>query len=252
MVQLGFYEKSYRLMMLPLSNITNVLTPVMHPVFSEMQHDGGKMLHNYMRVVRWLAMVGFPLSAVLFFGARETMLLIFGMQWVPSVPTFQILALTVGIQVVLSSSGPVFQAAGDTRSLFVAGLTSAITNVGGLLVALTVWGTIEAVAWAMLISFSVNFLICYLLMYRVTFRAPMDGFWRQFPAPLMLTAVIAAALWGVECLTREWSGVLEANTAMILSLGAKCLAAGVMWAGWVQISGEFDIIGKVKSMLHRR
>ncbi len=35
MTPLGYYEKSYRLMMLPLQNITHVISPVMHPVFSE-------------------------------------------------------------------------------------------------------------------------------------------------------------------------------------------------------------------------
>ncbi|WP_349837597.1 oligosaccharide flippase family protein, partial [Bacteroides fragilis] len=37
MSPLGYYEKSYRLMMLPLQNITQVITPVMHPIFSDYQ-----------------------------------------------------------------------------------------------------------------------------------------------------------------------------------------------------------------------
>ena len=39
MSELGYYEKSYRLMMLPLQNITQVVTPVMHPIFSDYQND---------------------------------------------------------------------------------------------------------------------------------------------------------------------------------------------------------------------
>ena len=39
MSDLGYYEKSYRLMMLPLQNITQVITPVMHPIFSDFQND---------------------------------------------------------------------------------------------------------------------------------------------------------------------------------------------------------------------
>ena len=42
MSDLGYYEKSYRLMMLPLQNITQVITPVMHPIFSDFQNDKGK------------------------------------------------------------------------------------------------------------------------------------------------------------------------------------------------------------------
>lgn len=39
MDSLGYYEKSYRLMMLPIQNITHVVSPVMHPVFSDFQND---------------------------------------------------------------------------------------------------------------------------------------------------------------------------------------------------------------------
>ena len=41
MNSLGYYEKSYRLMMLPLQNITHVISPVMHPVFSNFQYYYG-------------------------------------------------------------------------------------------------------------------------------------------------------------------------------------------------------------------
>ena len=56
---------------------------------------------------------------LLFFTAEEVTLIIFGDQWLPSVPVFRILSLSVGIQIMLSSSGSIFQAAGDTKSLVV-------------------------------------------------------------------------------------------------------------------------------------
>ena len=62
MSDLGYYEKSYRLMMLPLQNITQVITPVMHPIFSDFQNDKGKLLSSYERIVRFLAFIGLPLS----------------------------------------------------------------------------------------------------------------------------------------------------------------------------------------------
>ena len=45
--QLGYYDKSYRLMMLPLQNIAYVVSPVMHPIFSEMQNDLRKLADSY-------------------------------------------------------------------------------------------------------------------------------------------------------------------------------------------------------------
>ena len=115
--QLGYYDKSYRLMMLPLQNIAYVISPVMHPIFSEMQHDLKQLGASYLKVVRLLAFIGLPLSAVLFFTAQELVLIIFGDQWEPSVPVFRILALSVGIQIVMSTSGSIFQAANATRRI---------------------------------------------------------------------------------------------------------------------------------------
>ena len=119
--QLGYYDKSYRLMMLPLQNITQVVTPVMHPIFSDYQNDLNRLASAYERILRLLAFIGIPLSVLLFFTAEEVTLIIFGQQWLPSVPVFRILTLSVGVQIILSSSGSIFQAAGDTRSLFVCG-----------------------------------------------------------------------------------------------------------------------------------
>jgi hypothetical protein len=115
---LGYYEKSYRLMMLPLQNITHVISPVMHPVFSEMQDDISKLAISYERVIRLLAYIGFPLSIFLYFTSTEITLILFGNQWIKSIAPFQILALSVGIQIIMSTSGLIFQAANDTKSMF--------------------------------------------------------------------------------------------------------------------------------------
>ena len=105
MSDLGYYEKSYRLMMLPLQNITQVITPVMHPIFSDFQDDKGKLATSYERILRFLAFIGLPLSVLLFFTAEEVTLIIFGDQWLPSVPVFRILSLSVGIQYDLNPYG---------------------------------------------------------------------------------------------------------------------------------------------------
>ena len=161
MSQLGYYEKSYRLMMLPLQNITQVITPVMHPVFSDYQNDLQRLGSAYERIMRLLAFIGMPLSVLLFFTAKEVTLIIFGDQWLPSVPVFRILTLSVGVQIILSSSGSIFQAAGNTRSLFICGLFSSVLNVSGMLLGIFWFGTLEAVAWCIVFSYCINFVQCY-------------------------------------------------------------------------------------------
>ena len=79
MTPLGYYEKSYRLMMLPLQNITYVITPVMHPILSDYQNDMKKLAYSHERITRLLAFIGFPLGILLFFSAQELVLCVFGM-----------------------------------------------------------------------------------------------------------------------------------------------------------------------------
>lgn len=240
---LGYYEKSYRLMMLPLQNLTFVISPVMHPVFSEYQHDLPRLSDYYLRVVRLLAFVGFPLSAFLWFAADELILLFFGPQWGPSVPVFRILALSVGVQVILSTSGSIFQAANSTRMLFISGLCSTALTIAGLLVGLFVYGTTEAVAWSVAITFALNFVQCYYLMYRHAFRLPWGAFWRQLASPLALSALLAAILWGIT--------LAMPPASRIVSLAIKAGTACGVWIVYIQLSGEYDAIGKLRGIVKR-
>ena len=189
--QLGYYDKSYRLMMLPLQNIAYVISPVMHPIFSEMQHDLKQLGASYLKVVRLLAFIGLPLSAVLFFTAQELVLIIFGDQWEPSVPVFRILALSVGIQIVMSTSGSIFQAANATRMLFLCGVFSAALNVAAICTGIFAFGTTEAVAWCICASFAVNFRALLLpSLVLPTLRTGWRPFWQNFLSPLLLTALV--------------------------------------------------------------
>lgn len=49
MQSLGYYEKSYRLMMLPLSTITNVITPTIQPMFSDYQNEKDVLLKHSLK-----------------------------------------------------------------------------------------------------------------------------------------------------------------------------------------------------------
>lgn len=239
MSDLGYYEKSYRLMMLPLQNITQVITPVMHPIFSDFQDDREKLMTSYERIVRFLSFIGLPLSVLLFFTAEEVTLIIFGDQWLPSVPVFRILALSVGIQIILSSSGSIFQAAGDTRSLFVCGLFSSALNVAGMLTGIFYFGTLTAVASCIVVTFTVNFVQCYWQMYRVTFRRSAWPFVRQLISPLVVSGLIALALIPIQYILKDMN--------IFVAVVAKGIISFIIFGLYIQLTHEYDIIKKIRS-----
>ncbi len=241
---LGYYDKSYRLMMLPLQNITFVISPVMHPIFSELQHDLHQLAAAYRKVVRLLAFIGLPLSVLLWFTAEELVLIVFGDQWLLSIPVFRILALSVGIQIVLSTSGAIFQAANATRMLFLCGLFSAVLNVAAICIGIFLFGTMEAVAWAICCSFFLNFVQAYHALFHLTLRDSFWAFWRTFLAPLPLVVLIGFALAALNRLLPD-----------LPLLAALCLKSGValvIWITYVQGCGEYDLRAIVAKLLHRK
>lgn len=242
--QLGYYDKSYRLMMLPLQNIAYVVSPVMHPIFSEMQDDLRKLSESYRKVVRLLALIGLPLSVVLWFTAQELVLIIFGDQWQPSVPVLRILALSVGIQIVMSTSGSIFQAANATRMLFFCGLFSAATNTAAICTGIFAFGTTQAVAWCICLSFAINFIQCYHALFCLTLRTGWVAFWRSFLAPVLLAALVCLPLAAVE-----W---LLPPMPLVFSLAAKGAAALAVWLLYIQLSGEYDLKGIAGRLLTRK
>ena len=239
MSDLGYYEKSYRLMMLPLQNITQVVTPVMHPIFSDFQDDKMKLATSYERIIRFLAFIGLPLSVLLFFTAEEVTLIIFGNQWLPSVAVFRILALSVGIQIILSSSGSIFQAAGDTRSLFICGLFSSTLNVAGIVLGIFYFGTLTAIAGCIVTTFTINFVQCYWQMYRVTFRRNL----RQLISPLAVSGLMVLALIPVQYAMEGMN--------IFVTIIAKGIISFIIFGGYIQATHEFDIIGKVRGMTRK-
>lgn len=239
MSDLGYYEKSYRLMMLPLQNITQVVTPVMHPIFSDFQDDKMKLATSYERIIRFLAFIGLPLSVLLFFTAEEVTLIIFGNQWLPSVAVFRILALSVGIQIILSSSGSIFQAAGDTRSLFICGLFSSTLNVAGIVLGIFYFGTLTAIAGCIVTTFTINFVQCYWQMYQVTFRRNLRPFVRQLISPLAVSGLMVLALIPVQYAMEGMN--------IFVTIIAKGIVSFIIFGGYIQATHEFDIIGKVRA-----
>ena len=240
MSPLGYYEKSYRLMMLPLQNITHVITPVMHPVFSDYQNDLNRLAVSYEKIIRLLAFIGLPLSVFLWFTAREITLIIFGDQWIPSTSVFQILAISVGIQIIMSSSGSIFQASNDTRSLFICGVFSAALNVTGILTGIFFFKSLEAVAWCIAMTFCINFLQCYWQMYRITFHRAFTQLVRQLLHPLLLSGILFFILYTLNPLI---------NTSLLISLilkGAIYVGTGLLY---IQLTGEYNIVKQIKTRL---
>lgn len=218
MKELGYYEKSYRLMQLPLQNITYVITPVLHPILSSLQDNKGELAEKNIHLTTLLSNVSFPLGIILFFCAAPIILLIFGENWIPAIPVFKILSLSVPLQVMLSTSGSIFQAAGQTKHLFFCGIQSSICTVGAFVIAAALFRTIEAMAWAWVISATVNFIFTYILMNKLTFKSPVWQFFKSLIPQILNSAVTVMVVYLAIKLWTPYNNILQILWVLIFTI----------------------------------
>lgn len=192
---LGFYDKAYRLMLMPVQNLTHVITPVLHPVLSEYQNDKDIIYNAYFKIVKLLAMIGFPLSIFLHFSAAEIINIVYGSQWFESIPVFKLLALTVGIQIILSSGGSICQATNRTDLLFYSGLLSTIVMLVGVSYGVFVGKSLVSVGYGILIAVSINVFQAFYIVIKVALNQPFRQFLNAFLFPILLSICVGAALW---------------------------------------------------------
>ncbi|WP_202928159.1 lipopolysaccharide biosynthesis protein [Cyclobacterium salsum] len=200
---LGFYSRSYQLMMMPVSNLTHVITPVLMPIISKFQDDKERIFNSYLKVVKILAIVGFPLSIFLYFAGPEIINIVYGDQWKDSIPIFRLLALTIGIQMVLSSSGSIFQAINRTDLLFYSGTLSAVLMVSGICYGVFIGESLESVGYGLIAAFFVNFFQAFFILVKIALNESLIKFFYALilPVSIGIGFVISLSFLTMICLS---------------------------------------------------
>lgn len=217
-IELGFYEKSYRLMQLPMNNVTSVIHPVLQPVLSSFQNNTKEMADKYNKIILYVASISFPLGAALFFCANEIILIFYGEQWEAAVETFRILSVSVPLQLILSTTGAIFQACNATKNLFYVGLRNSILTISGFALAIIKFNTIEAIAWAWTLTSFACFFSSYTNMYNKVFQTSIVDMLKQLKFPILNMTFVALFIVLLNKLYLE-----PYNTDIVLSLALKSL-----------------------------
>ncbi len=195
--QLGLYDRSVKIIMLPVNQVTTVLTRVMLPAFSQMQDDLARLRRAWALATRASLLFGVPLGVGVATTAPALVETVYGATWLPMVPTLVLLALSVPARVVARNSGPVYQALGRTGLQFRLAVVSTVVTVGAIVVGLR-WGAV-GVATALLASSLVVTVIGLVPLLRALGGTARD-LWTTCRGALAAGLALAAAVLGVGAL----------------------------------------------------
>ena len=169
-VAVGFYEKSYQVMRYPLQLFTFAITPALQPILTEHKDKPLVVMSEFYRIAIKLASLGLFASMVLFWAASDIVLILFGPQWENTVSILKVLSVTIPLQMVLSSTGGIFQAFGATKHMFFCGLFSSITNVCAIIFGVMT-GDLLNLCTFLAISFAINYIQCFYVLHRYLFKS---------------------------------------------------------------------------------
>lgn len=216
-VALGFYSVAYRLLMVITDTLARTIQQVAVPTFSRLQDEPERLRTAFSAAVRLNLMVAMPMAGGLAVVAPELVPVVFGAQWLPSVPAMQWLCVVGGLQglgyfisdVMLSCGRP-----GLRLKLMIAQTT---VTVAAFAVAAT-FGGFVAVAAASALSM-IAFIPVALLLVKPLIGLRLGEFFLQLvPAAVSAVAMIA----GVEVLRMTLDDTSDLVTLLL------CVPTGVV------------------------
>jgi O-antigen/teichoic acid export membrane protein len=241
---LGYYNFAWNLALMPVSRINPILTRTAFPLFSRLQDDLAVLKSGYLKLLRLISIINFPLFFGLCALAPLAVPAIFGQKWLPAVTLLQVFCLVGAIYSTGNPVGSLILARGRADLGF--WWNASIFVVQAIALALSAWlGGVMTVALTLLVLQ----ILYFPAGYHFLVRTAVGPCWRQYissVAPafacsvLMLGAVSAA----LHVLLR-WKMDRYLALALLVSLGAAIYGLAAF-----ALQGS-EIRNLVKIVLHR-
>ena len=229
---LGYYDKAYQFLLMPVQQISAPLSEVVHSTLSRVQSEPDRYRDYLSHALRLGTSLGLPLIAFCFSDAESIIGPLLGAQWLPSVPVFRALAPAAACMTITAAVGWIFLSTGrPARQLRWSVITTVITVIAFIVG--TRWGVVGV---ALAFSATRVVLLVPTLMY-TSAGSPVR--WTMI---LSVAARPAAASAAAMLLLAVASRELPSG-ATGLALGALVFGLAYV-ATWVALPGGREIVAE--------
>jgi PST family polysaccharide transporter len=133
---LGLYDRAYKLLLLPLSQISAPVARVAVPLLSRLQNDPPRYRAAYLQMLQAIHLAAFPGMITALAVPHAVVLTLFGQKWVGVAPILTWLAIAALPSFVGNSTGWLFSSQGRTASQLRWGMVSATLFVSSFIIGL--------------------------------------------------------------------------------------------------------------------
>lgn len=242
---LGYYDKAYRLMQMPMAYVTTVITPVMQPVLSNIQNDKHAIAEKYTNIISFIASLSFPIAAILFFSSEDLIFVFYGKAWLSVVPVFKILSLSVPVVLITSPNGPMFMTCNATKQLFICSTIGATFFVL-LMTCAAMWNrTMESFAWVVTINEILGILLSYYILFVLVMKSSLLKVLKVLIKPILSSLVLSIIYISYEV-------VIPSYWHHIIHLALKLCIGGIFIIMFLKLNGQFDLITYLRTKCSRK
>jgi len=227
---LGYYRMAYQISNLPATEVTYTIGRVILPTYAKIQDDSILLKETFLRVLRMISLVTFPISVMIIILGRDFVMLFLGEKWLPMVETMQILGIAGLLKSLASTGSPFFTGVGYSKYEFIMQSFRCIIILV-LIYPLTIHFGITGAAIAVTFSSLSMFLSWLFLSVRIS-KAHLYEYIRQLMSPLIGSLVLAGFFsFSSSCILKTGSASFISFSLFIGALFAGLgLYFAIIWA----------------------
>lgn len=215
---LAYYNRGFNLGFMPAGMIQESIGKVSFPVLCHLQSNKGSLLHQFYRYIGLTAYITIPIMTLLAILAKPLIIVLLTEKWIDAVPFTQVMALAFITYPINVSICQIVNAVGRPG---VTAKTVIVKRIIALIILIvSVFISVEAVAWGVLISNTIEFLISVYVTSRVVGISVLSQF-KPIIKPTIAAIPLIAATLVCSCIIHNFYlqivvGLLFGTTAYII------------------------------------
>ena len=150
MAGVAMFSRASGLVELFHRTVLRAIVPVCMPYFAKNDRERGSMIHGYLLTISYVTVIGWPFLAFVGVIAYSAIRILYGAQWMASVPLAQVLCLVGAIDLIHCLSKEALMAGGQVKRSNMLQLGNQLIRVAGLLMVIpfglmgACWGLLAA------------------------------------------------------------------------------------------------------------
>ena len=246
-VALGFFSMAKQLATLPVDKVSGVVNLLASPLMAELQANSEALRRAFMRSLRLIACISFPLCIGLMIEAEDLVLVALTDKWMSAVPVLQVLCSYAIFSSVSVLFAPILMARYRAGLLLRYTLIQLLWMPFAFWLGAALWGAVGvAIAWSTAYPLALTWLA------REALRE-MDLDWHtffdQFRPAVIATVAMALTLIVVQWGWVRWGvDIVSLRLTVSVLLGTTVYGAVLLWIGGPIRNEVKEVLGWVFQM----